>query len=90
MTQDVQDLLTERGRTHGKYAEQAVITQQTKDLWRKHPGFDKLTPVQRDVLEMVAHKVGRILAGNPNFKDHWDDIAGYSMLASNEINGISK
>ncbi len=34
---------------------------------------------------MIAHKIGRIVSGNPNVQDHWDDIAGYAKLASNEI-----
>ncbi|WP_257617167.1 hypothetical protein [Campylobacter pinnipediorum] len=34
---------------------------------------------------MIAHKIARILAGNPNYKDHWDDIAGYATLVSKEL-----
>ena len=34
---------------------------------------------------MIAHKIGRILAGNPDFKDHWDDIAGYAVLISQRV-----
>jgi hypothetical protein len=30
----------------------------------------------------VAHKIGRILAGNPSFRDHWADIAGYAKLVA--------
>jgi hypothetical protein len=32
-----------------------------------------------------AHKIGRILAGNPDHKDHWDDIAGYTTLVAREL-----
>ena len=84
---DTNELLQERGKTHGKYSEHAGITQATKDLWRNHPGWQRLTPSMRESLEMNAHKVGRILAGDPNFADHWDDIAGYSKLVAKQISG---
>ena len=31
---------------------------------------------------MIALKLSRILSGQANFKDHWDDISGYAKLAS--------
>lgn len=31
---------------------------------------------------MIAHKIGRILNGDPNYRDSWDDIAGYAKLAA--------
>jgi hypothetical protein len=78
-------LLAERGKTHGDYTDHAAITQATKDLWRNHPGWARLNACQRETLEMNAHKVGRILAGDPNIPDHWDDIAGYSRLVSQRL-----
>lgn len=80
-----EELLAERGKTHGDFTDTAQIIQETKDLWRMHPGWLKLSAVQRETLEMNAHKVGRILCGDPNTKDHWDDIAGYAVLVSQRI-----
>lgn len=82
---DTDALLKERGKTHGLYSDHASITQQTKDLWRQHPGWAKLSPSMRETLDMDAHKVGRILAGDPTVMDHWDDIAGYAKLVANEL-----
>jgi hypothetical protein len=33
---------------------------------------------------MIAHKIGRIMAGDPNFHDHWADLSGYAELAANK------
>jgi len=44
-----------------------------------------LSPTQREALDMTAHKIGRILAGDPDHKDHWDDIAGYTTLVAKEL-----
>jgi hypothetical protein len=32
------------------------------------------------VLIEIAHKVSRMLTGNANFANHWNDIAGYAMF----------
>lgn len=82
---DIDSLLSERGKTHGLYSEHACITQRLKTIVRGVEGWYRLNDSQREALEMVAHKVGRILAGDPNFEDHWADIAGYSQLVANEI-----
>jgi hypothetical protein len=85
MSSPTDELLNERGKTHGDYSRHAEITQSLKDYMRSCPNWNSLTPSQKETLDMNAHKVGRILAGNPNFADHWDDIAGYARLVSKEI-----
>ena len=39
------------------------------------PAVEKLNDAQTEALDMIFHKIGRILAGDPNFRDHWQDIA---------------
>ena len=82
MTTPTEALLAERGATHGNYADHAQITQDLKVIITSTPGYQRLTAAQRETLDMTAHKIGRILAGDPNFKDHWDDIAGYNILVA--------
>lgn len=81
----IDSILAERGRTHGDYRDHAAVTQAIKDIYRGHQGWARLTACQRETLDMHAHKVGRILAGDPSHQDHWDDIAGYARLVSQEI-----
>ena len=50
-------------------------------------GWDALTARQAEALEMIAHKIARILNGNPNYADHWADIAGYATLVQRELEG---
>ena len=78
---ETNELLAERGKTHGDFTYHAQVTQELKAVMNEH-GLAKLSEVQREALEMIQHKIGRILAGDPNFKDHWIDISGYSMLAA--------
>jgi hypothetical protein len=52
---------------------------------REHPGWQRLACDQREAFEMNAHKVGRILNGDPNWPDSWHDIAGYAQLVANRL-----
>lgn len=77
-------LLAERGKTHGDFRDHAKVTQRLKHE------FDciaagKLSWVQQEAADMILHKLGRIAAGDPNFRDHWDDIAGYARLVSQDL-----
>lgn len=78
---ELANTLAARGSTHGDFTCNGEIMQRLKLDMRNHPGWEKLAPFQREALEMIQHKVGRILCGNPNFADHWHDIAGYAKLA---------
>ena len=74
-------LLIERGKTHGDFADHAAYTQAIKRVL--YEGYnDRHTDPMRESAEMIAHKLGRILAGDPDFRDHWDDIAGYAKLVA--------
>lgn len=82
---DIQEILTERKSQHGDFTDHARITQSLKNVMRVEAGFERLTNIQIEAVDMIFHKIGRILAGNPNHQDHWDDIAGYATLVSQRI-----
>jgi hypothetical protein len=87
---NITDILTERGKEYGLFKDHAVITQHIKDIMRTSPSsnwFLKLDEDQREALEMIAHKIGRILNGNPNNVDSWADIAGYAKLVADRLQG---
>jgi hypothetical protein len=73
------DLLEQRRQTHGDFTDVALVAQATKDIWRAGAGWKNLSPVQREGLEMIAHKIARIICGNPNHLDHYIDIVGYAQ-----------
>ena len=75
-------LLIERQETHGDYKEVAEIAQRFRDLMRGTVGWDDMNHAQREALDSMASKFGRLCSGNPHFRDHWDDLAGYATLAS--------
>jgi len=36
---------------------------------------------------MIAHKIGRILNGDPDYQDSWHDIIGYARLVERQLQG---
>ena len=92
-TQTTQEILTERGSLYGKFSGHARVTQDLKEILKSaicanfNFGF---TPSQFEALDMICHKLGRIVNGDPNYADSWVDIAGYAQLIVDELNGESK
>lgn len=84
---NVDGTLAERGKRYGKFSGHARITQGLKRLMAGTEGWSRLNDSQRESLEMVAHKIGRILNGDPCYADSWVDIAGYAQLVANELEG---
>jgi hypothetical protein len=79
----VNDTLSQRAQTHGCFIENGRIMQALKDEIANSVNWPTLSPHQKEALQMIQHKVGRILSGDANEPDHWKDIAGYSMLVHN-------
>lgn len=85
---DVNNILEERGKRYGKFKDHARITQDLKAVLIGYK--DKLSNSQQEALEMIMHKIGRILNGDPNYADSWVDIAGYAKLVADELEGVEK
>lgn len=85
----VNSTLHERGSRYGKFTAHAAITQGIKSVMYKTPNWEKLSSDQKEALEMIAHKIGRILNGDPNYADSWHDIAGYAELVDKRLSGVS-
>lgn len=85
-----ESLITERGNRYGKFKDGAEIMQSLKDTMRDVDGWNNLTASQKEALDMIQHKIGRILNGDPTYDDSWKDIAGYATLIVNELNEEAK
>jgi len=82
---DVTQTLTDREKDYGKFTDLSAISQALKDAYRVWPNWGKLKQDQREALDMIAVKIGRIMNGNPNYPDSWVDIAGYAMLVADRL-----
>lgn len=87
---ELQNLLIDRAKTHGDFNVHARISQSIKKILleendkRLERDQIPLTDRQIESLTMIAHKIGRIIAGDSTYCDHWDDIAGYAKLCGSK------
>jgi hypothetical protein len=71
-----------RDEQHGGMEAVGTISQSLRIVIRASRNWHLLTPGEQEALEMIAHKVARILCGNdPHDPEHWTDVAGYSHAA---------
>lgn len=86
----LQETLTERGKRYGTFIGHAAITQELKQVIKLHlmKNEKALADDQQESLDMICHKIGRIVNGDPGYVDSWVDIAGYAQLVADRLAGV--
>lgn len=84
---DVNKTLAERGSRYGKFHDVSGTIQDLKQVMYTSANWDKLTPSQREALEMIQHKIGRMLNGDHTYLDNAVDIVGYATLMLKNMQG---
>jgi hypothetical protein len=81
--------LDARAQNYGTFKDGAELMQAIKRTMAAHAAkHDKtFADDQWEALEMIVHKMGRIVNGNPDVTDHWVDIAGYATLIADRLEG---
>ena len=82
---DVKATLAEREARYGQFKDHAKISQELKRVMQKTDGWNNLGATGREALEMIAHKIARVLNGDPTYIDNWVDIAGYATLVAERL-----
>ena len=79
--------LAERGSKYGKFIDHAAVTCKLKNTLRSHAAMlgKSFSPDQAEALDMICHKLGRIVNGDPDYADSWVDIAGYAKLVADRL-----
>lgn len=86
---DVNATLNARAEMYGKFKDGAALMQGIKRVLADHAAKHNKTFAddQWEALEMIVHKIGRIVNGDPDVTDHWVDIAGYATLIADRLEG---
>jgi uncharacterized ferritin-like protein (DUF455 family) len=89
---NINDVLENRGAQYGEFESHAYISQVLKVSIESHRLAHGivLASDQKEALDMICHKIARIINGNPNYADSWIDIAGYATLVANRLTKESK
>jgi len=91
-TTQVDEVLDTRALDYGKFKDGAALMQALKRTLADHAQKHGKTFAddQWEALEMIVHKIGRIVNGNPDKVDHWTDIAGYAKLVADRLEGVER
>jgi|GEM_PF-464787 len=89
---NIDQTIDERALDYGKFKDSAALMQSIKRLLADHAHrHDKtFADDQWEALEMIVHKMARIVNGNPDKVDHWVDIAGYAKLIADRLQGNAR
>ncbi len=87
MSEDIAEILVERGKNYGKFKDQAEIATELKLALGSHivKHGKCLFPFQEEALDMICSKLGRIVNGDADYVDSWVDIAGYAQLVADQL-----
>jgi type I site-specific restriction endonuclease len=85
----VEETLDARAVDYGLFIEGAEVMQMLKRVVQNalNNRGKTLAHDQAEAMDMIIHKIGRIVNGNPDVVDHWVDIAGYAKLVADRLNG---
>jgi len=61
-----------------------------KKLAKTGSSWDKMSSYQKEAVEMILHKIGRIVCGDPDYIDSWHDIAGYAKLVEDILDSAKR
>lgn len=83
----ISNILKNRLSDYGSFASTARLSQNLKRILLEHATDHEtlLSDVQQEALDMIATKMARIVNGDPDKVDNWDDISGYAKLVSDVL-----
>lgn len=88
----VAEITTARGSVYGPFLHNALVAQHIKAAMRALPDPDneglkwENLPIDvREGLDLIALKISRIVTGDPEYLDNWDDIGGYAKIVADRI-----
>lgn len=92
MSEIVTEITRQRGSVYGAFLHNALVAQAIKAALRNIPDpdneghlWDSLPVDVREGLDLIALKMSRIVTGDHEYLDNWDDIGGYAKIVSDRI-----
>lgn len=89
----IDKILDERGARYGKFVDVAKATDDIQTaVWEQASlgKLDSIEPDQSVAIDMICHKLARIVVGDADYLDNWVDIAGYAQLVADRLQGIER
>ena len=78
-------ILKDRNRTYGSFMVNSCVAQDLKSVFRRSPNWSNLSSDQKEALDQTASKISRLLVGDSNHIDSWEDISLYNRLITDRL-----
>ena len=92
MSDIVSEITAKRGSVYGSFLHNALVAQAIKAALRNIPDpdneglrWENLPLDVREGLDLIALKMSRIVTGDAQYLDNWDDIGGYAKIVADRI-----
>jgi len=72
------DVIKERGKIYGDFKDIANISQKIKAMYYLHS--NESDPVINEGIDMIIHKLTRIINGGSKYIDNFRDLSAYAQL----------
>ena len=82
---DLDKILKSREVTHGDFEIKAMWIQEIMEHLIGLNAYQNMEADKKEAIHMILVKLSRIIYGNHDHADHWDDIAGYALLVADRI-----
>lgn len=83
--EDIAKTLADRADKYGDFREQGRVAQNLKKAMVDSPNWAGLAPYMKEGLEMIQHKISRLLNGDPLYDDNVHDIVGYTKIMQDRM-----
>ena len=70
----------EQRSIYGSFKDKAAWIQETKYAMRNTPSWPNISVAEKEALDNIVQKMGRILFGTIYHADNYTDISGYAQL----------
>lgn len=87
---EIKETIIERSSKYGEFEVNSKVMQGMKKLAKTGSSWDKMSSYQKEAIEMILHKIGRIVCGDPDYIDSWHDIAGYAKLVEDILDSAKR
>jgi len=83
------EIVKERNKIYGDFSNIAEVSQKIKDMYYMY-NAQELDPVINESIDMVIHKLARVICNGSRYIDNIRDIQGYCQLIINYLENQSE
>lgn len=89
----IEETLEQRGSRYGEFPNHALVSQSLKQMLQQGAILSgkqssDIPLFVWEAMDMICHKLGRVVNGDPLYDDNFRDIAGYAQLVVDELNKV--